>query len=117
MDALPLLSDFQDTTVVLTADHGDCWGEDGLWEQVFPSPHPGGATLDAGQGLSAGLRAWGFTLSDGYQSGAWGSSGTGRQRQSGGSLSISVVGRSLPAARCATAVSTLITARQLAIRL
>ena len=21
-----------DATIVLTADHGDCWGEDGLWE-------------------------------------------------------------------------------------
>ena len=23
---------FSDATIVLTADHGDCWGEDGLWE-------------------------------------------------------------------------------------
>ena len=23
---------FRDATIVLTADHGDCWGEDGLWE-------------------------------------------------------------------------------------
>ena len=23
---------FVSATVVLTADHGDCWGEDGLWE-------------------------------------------------------------------------------------
>ena len=28
----PLLESFRDATVVLTADHGDCWGEDGLWE-------------------------------------------------------------------------------------
>lgn len=28
----PLLAAFQASTVVLTADHGDCWGEDGLWE-------------------------------------------------------------------------------------
>ena len=34
VDALlaPLLEDFFGATVVLTADHGDCWGEDGLWE-------------------------------------------------------------------------------------
>ena len=34
VDALlaPLLEDFRDATIVLTADHGDCWGEDGLWE-------------------------------------------------------------------------------------
>ncbi len=28
----PLLQAFAHATVVLTADHGDCWGEDGLWE-------------------------------------------------------------------------------------
>ena len=28
----PLLESFRDATTVLTADHGDCWGEDGLWE-------------------------------------------------------------------------------------
>ena len=27
-----LLEDFLSATIVLTADHGDCWGEDGLWE-------------------------------------------------------------------------------------
>ena len=34
VDALlePLLDGFPDATIVLTADHGDCWGEDGLWE-------------------------------------------------------------------------------------
>ena len=34
VDALlaPLLEGFMDATIVLTADHGDCWGEDGLWE-------------------------------------------------------------------------------------
>ena len=34
VDALlsPLLEDFRGATTVLTADHGDCWGEDGLWE-------------------------------------------------------------------------------------
>ena len=28
----PLLDAFSDGTVVICADHGDCWGEDGLWE-------------------------------------------------------------------------------------
>ena len=28
----PLLESFGGATIVLTADHGDCWGEDGLWE-------------------------------------------------------------------------------------
>jgi hypothetical protein len=28
----PLLDAFENATVLVTADHGDCWGEDGLWE-------------------------------------------------------------------------------------
>ena len=28
----PLLAAFRDSTILLCADHGDCWGEDGLWE-------------------------------------------------------------------------------------
>ena len=28
----PLLEAFRGATIVVTADHGDCWGEDGLWE-------------------------------------------------------------------------------------
>ena len=28
----PLLKRFADATIVLCGDHGDCWGEDGLWE-------------------------------------------------------------------------------------
>jgi len=28
----PLLSAFADATILACADHGDCWGEDGLWE-------------------------------------------------------------------------------------
>lgn len=28
----PLISAFQDATTLICADHGDCWGEDGLWE-------------------------------------------------------------------------------------
>ena len=28
----PLLQKFMDHTMIICADHGDCWGEDGLWE-------------------------------------------------------------------------------------
>lgn len=28
----PLLEAFSDATTLICADHGDCWGEDGLWE-------------------------------------------------------------------------------------
>ncbi len=28
----PLLDAYRNATVLVTADHGDCWGEDGLWE-------------------------------------------------------------------------------------
>ena len=28
----PLLDAFRDASVLICADHGDCWGEDGLWE-------------------------------------------------------------------------------------
>ena len=28
----PLLARFADDTIIACADHGDCWGEDGLWE-------------------------------------------------------------------------------------
>ncbi len=28
----PLLHAFKESTTVVCADHGDCWGEDGLWE-------------------------------------------------------------------------------------
>ncbi|NRD49811.1 hypothetical protein [Corallococcus exiguus] len=28
----PLLDAFSEATILVTADHGDCWGEDGLWE-------------------------------------------------------------------------------------
>ena len=30
--APPAAADGRDASIVLTADHGDCWGEDGLWE-------------------------------------------------------------------------------------
>ena len=28
----PLLARFANDTIIACADHGDCWGEDGLWE-------------------------------------------------------------------------------------
>jgi len=28
----PILNRFSNETIVITADHGDCWGENGLWE-------------------------------------------------------------------------------------
>ena len=34
----PLLEAFLDATVVICADHGDCWGEDGLWEHGISHP-------------------------------------------------------------------------------
>ena len=34
----PLLKAFVDSTIVICADHGDCWGEDGLWEHGFYHP-------------------------------------------------------------------------------
>lgn len=34
----PLLESFADSTLVICGDHGDCWGEDGLWEHGFHHP-------------------------------------------------------------------------------
>lgn len=34
----PLLDRFQDATTLLCADHGDAWGEDGLWEHGIAHP-------------------------------------------------------------------------------
>ena len=34
----PLLARFSDATTVLCGDHGDCWGEDGLWEHGISHP-------------------------------------------------------------------------------
>ena len=34
----PLLNRFHDGTVLICADHGDCWGEDGLWEHGISHP-------------------------------------------------------------------------------
>ena len=34
----PLLDRFRDGTVLICADHGDCWGEDGLWEHGISHP-------------------------------------------------------------------------------
>ena len=30
-----LLNIFSESTIIICADHGDCWGEDGLWEHGF----------------------------------------------------------------------------------
>jgi hypothetical protein len=34
----PLLDAFRDATILLCGDHGDCWGEDGLWEHGISHP-------------------------------------------------------------------------------
>lgn len=34
----PLISHFQAATILVCADHGDCWGEDGLWEHGISHP-------------------------------------------------------------------------------
>lgn len=34
----PVLDAFADNLIVLCADHGDCWGEDGLWEHGIFHP-------------------------------------------------------------------------------
>jgi predicted O-methyltransferase YrrM len=34
----PLLARFSGATIVLCGDHGDCWGEDGLWEHGISHP-------------------------------------------------------------------------------
>jgi hypothetical protein len=34
----PLLDAFQQSTIVVCGDHGDCWGEDGLWEHGISHP-------------------------------------------------------------------------------
>jgi predicted O-methyltransferase YrrM len=34
----PLLARFAEATIVLCSDHGDCWGEDGLWEHGISHP-------------------------------------------------------------------------------
>jgi hypothetical protein len=34
----PLLKMFEQSTTVICADHGDCWGEDGLWEHGISHP-------------------------------------------------------------------------------
>lgn len=35
---VPLLQSFREGTVLVCADHGDCWGEDGLWEHGISHP-------------------------------------------------------------------------------
>lgn len=34
----PLLEAFREATIVACADHGDCWGEDGVWEHGIHHP-------------------------------------------------------------------------------
>ena len=34
----PLLAAFASASVVACGDHGDCWGEDGLWEHGISHP-------------------------------------------------------------------------------
>jgi glucan phosphoethanolaminetransferase (alkaline phosphatase superfamily) len=34
----PLLQGFRDGTTLVCADHGECWGEDGLWEHGISHP-------------------------------------------------------------------------------
>jgi hypothetical protein len=34
----PLLAAFKDSTILICGDHGDCWGEDGLWEHGISHP-------------------------------------------------------------------------------
>jgi hypothetical protein len=34
----PLVDRFRHATIVICGDHGDCWGEDGLWEHGFSHP-------------------------------------------------------------------------------
>jgi len=31
----PLLDEFSDKSILICSDHGDCWGEDGLWNHGF----------------------------------------------------------------------------------
>jgi glucan phosphoethanolaminetransferase (alkaline phosphatase superfamily) len=35
-EVAPLLALFESAAVIVCADHGDCWGEDGLWEHGIP---------------------------------------------------------------------------------
>jgi Sulfatase len=34
----PLLREFSKATILICGDHGDCWGEDGLWEHGISHP-------------------------------------------------------------------------------
>ena len=34
----PLLNAFMNSTILICSDHGDCWGEDGLWEHGISHP-------------------------------------------------------------------------------
>ena len=35
---VPLLNAFRNSTTLVCSDHGDCWGEDGLWEHGISHP-------------------------------------------------------------------------------
>jgi glucan phosphoethanolaminetransferase (alkaline phosphatase superfamily) len=53
-----LLSAFSAATIVICTDHGDCWGEDGLWEHGIS--HEMTLTVPlimrvSGQGIGTGL--------------------------------------------------------------
>jgi hypothetical protein len=37
-ETAPLLDAFADAAIVVCSDHGDCWGEDGLWEHGIHHP-------------------------------------------------------------------------------
>jgi hypothetical protein len=37
-EIVPLLASFRDAAIVVCSDHGDCWGEDGLWEHGVHHP-------------------------------------------------------------------------------
>jgi hypothetical protein len=50
-----LLDQFAEGTVVLCADHGDCWGEDGVWEHGVSHPKVLEVPLIFRLGTSAGL--------------------------------------------------------------
>lgn len=55
----PLLAAFRDATILICGDHGDCWGEDGLWEHGIS--HPATLTVPLvvqvrGEAVGAGWR-------------------------------------------------------------
>jgi hypothetical protein len=57
----PLLDAFADGTTLVTADHGDCWGDDGLWEHGTWHPK----TMEVPLWLRVRGAAWSQPLSPG----------------------------------------------------